>query len=45
MAKVDASVEKKLAEEYGVKDIPTIIFFKGGQLHKYTGGVTAPEIA
>ena len=45
MAKVDATVEKKLAEEYGVKGYPTIIFFKGGQQHKYTGGVTASDIA
>ena len=41
MAKVDATVEKELAEKYGVKETPTIIFFKGGQMHKYTGGVTA----
>ena len=45
MAKVDATVEKELAEKYGVKETPTIIFFKGGQMHKYTGGITAGQIA
>jgi protein disulfide-isomerase-like protein len=31
LAKVDATVEKKLSEKYGIKGYPTLLVFKGGE--------------
>jgi len=44
LAKVDATVETKLAEQYGVQGFPTIKFFKQGTPIEYGGGRTAAEI-
>ena len=38
VAKVDATVEKKLAEKYGVRGYPTVKFFKKGTPTDYTAG-------
>lgn len=44
LSKVDATVETKLAEKYGVQGFPTIKFFKKGEPMDYSGGRTADEI-
>jgi len=44
LAKVDATVETKLAEKYGVQGFPTIKFFKKGVQMEYGGGRTGEEI-
>jgi len=44
LSKVDATVETKLAEKYGVQGFPTIKFFKKGTPMEYSGGRTADEI-
>jgi len=44
LAKVDATVETKLAEQYGVQGFPTIKFFKKGTPIEYGGGRTGEEI-
>lgn len=44
LAKVDATVETKLAEKYGVQGFPTIKFFKKGTPIDYGGGRTSEEI-
>ena len=37
LSKVDATVETKLAEKYGVQGFPTIKFFKKGNPMEYSG--------
>jgi len=37
LAKVDATVEKTISEEYGVKGFPTLKFFKNGVAVEYKG--------
>lgn len=44
LSKVDATIEKKLAEKYGVQGFPTIKFFKKGTPVEYGGGRTSGEI-
>ena len=44
VAKVDATVEKKLAEKYGVRGYPTVKFFKKGVAMDYTGGRKESEV-
>uniref|UniRef100_A0A1I8JH11 Protein disulfide-isomerase n=1 Tax=Macrostomum lignano TaxID=282301 RepID=A0A1I8JH11_9PLAT len=44
LAKVDATVEGKLAEKYGVQGYPTIKFFKEQTPIEYSGGRTADTI-
>lgn len=44
LAKVDATVEGKLAEKYGIQGYPTIKFFKDKTPIEYTGGRTADTI-
>lgn len=44
LAKVDATEEPKLAEEYGVRGYPTIKFFKSGTAVEYGGGRQGPDI-
>ncbi|XP_050526389.1 protein disulfide-isomerase isoform X2 [Daktulosphaira vitifoliae] len=40
LAKVDATLEEKLAEQFGVRGYPTLKFFKNGNPIDYTGGRT-----
>jgi len=44
LAKVDATVETKLAEKYGIQGFPTLKFFKKGKVIEYNGGRTESEI-
>jgi len=44
LAKVDATVESKLAEKYKIQGFPTMKFFKEGKVIEYTGGRTDGEI-
>jgi len=44
LGKVDATVETKLAEKFGIQGFPTLKFFKKGAALEYGGGRTAPEI-
>ena len=38
---VDAESEKVIANEYGVKEIPTILFFKNGQIVDHVTGLVS----
>ncbi|KAI5637142.1 thioredoxin domain-containing protein [Phthorimaea operculella] len=44
LAKVDATQEQELAENYGVRGYPTLKFFKNGNPIDYTGGRQADDI-
>ena len=44
LVKVDATIETKLAEEFGVQGFPTLKFFKNGAALEYGGGRTEAEI-
>lgn len=44
LAKVDATVAKKLAETHAVQGFPTIKYFKNGKATEYNGGRTESEI-
>jgi len=44
LAKVDATIETKLAEKFGVQGFPTLKFFKKGAALEYGGGRTENEI-
>lgn len=37
-AKVDATTEKKLADEYGISGYPTLKFFRDGKRYDFKGG-------
>lgn len=44
LAKVDATIESDLAQEYNVRGYPTLIFFKSGNQKEYTGSMIMPRI-
>ncbi|CAL9244391.1 unnamed protein product [Arabidopsis halleri] len=44
LAKIDATEENELAQEYSVQGFPTIIFFVDGEHKPYTGGRTKETI-
>eukprot|EP01104_Vermistella_antarctica_P011033 TRINITY_DN301_c0_g1_i1.p1 TRINITY_DN301_c0_g1~~TRINITY_DN301_c0_g1_i1.p1 ORF type:complete len:3098 (+),score=985.10 TRINITY_DN301_c0_g1_i1:119-9412(+) len=43
VAKVDCTVEKKLANRFGVSGFPSIKFIKGGNVYDYKGGRDQPS--
>jgi len=44
LVKVDATIETKLSEKFGVQGFPTLKFFKKGSPMEYGGGRTSEEI-
>jgi len=44
LVKVDATAEKDLASNHGIKGFPTLVWFDGGKQAEYDGGRTADTI-
>ena len=44
LAKVDATIHKKIAEKFDIKGFPTLRFFKDGNDSEYNGGRTESTI-
>jgi len=44
IGKLDATEQKKVAEEYGIQGFPTLKWFHNGEPSEYTGGRTADAI-
>jgi protein disulfide-isomerase A1 len=44
LAKVDATIAKKLAETHAIQGFPTIKYFKNGKASEYNGGRTEADI-
>ncbi|GAB6031172.1 protein disulfide isomerase [Chamberlinius hualienensis] len=44
LAKVDATIESKLAEQYGIRGYPTLKLFRNGKPSDFSGGRTALDI-
>ena len=41
---VDAEKERSLYEQYGLRELPSILFFKSGELIDYAMGLTSRDI-
>lgn len=44
LAEIDATANKKMAQEYGIRGFPTMFWFVDGEKSEYSGGRTAVEI-
>ena len=44
IVKVNVDQEQQLAQEYGISSIPTLFFFKGGQVREQVIGAVAKKI-
>lgn len=44
LAKVDATENKKVAEQFGIQGFPTLFWFRNGEKTEYTGGRTKDTI-
>ena len=44
VGKVDIDLDKKLKDQYGIQEIPTLLFFKNGQMVDSIIGVVPKEI-
>ncbi|MEJ0000846.1 MAG: thioredoxin [Verrucomicrobiota bacterium] len=44
IVKVNVDQEQQLAQQYGIYNIPTLLFFKGGQVREQVVGTTAKKV-
>jgi thioredoxin 1 len=42
--KVNVDQEQQLAQQYGIYNIPTLLFFKGGQVKEQVVGTAAKKV-
>ena len=44
VGKIDIDLDKKLKDQYGIQEIPTLLFFKNGEMVDSITGVVPKEI-